>query len=192
MCIPITLNCYTLTYGIVEHVLMTWRRSRVSFINDLCIIVADPNTVIYLLLLGCMCDFLRIPFYSLYIRITMQLRIHIGGISDFLNTLRWLKIDDWIWCGLALIDYLGDCEVIELNPLKIVWKKSHPTAHTGIWGLKNTNEKSLQSWWSRWNEPLLKAHCAMLCSALQKATSMKQKIWQVCPKRGSFLEEFTL
>ena len=76
MCIPITLNCYTLTYGIVEHVLMTWRRSRVSFINDLCIIVADPNTVIYLLLLGCMCDFLRIPFYSLYIRITMQLRTY--------------------------------------------------------------------------------------------------------------------
>ena len=24
------------------------------------------------------------------------------GVSDFLNTLRWLKIDDWIWCYLEL------------------------------------------------------------------------------------------
>ena len=35
--------------------------------------------------------------------------VFIGGISDFLNTLRLLKIDDWIWCGLDLIGYLGDC-----------------------------------------------------------------------------------
>ena len=45
-----------------------------------------------------------------YLRTTNNIRIFFnGGISDFLNTLRWLKIDDWIWCSLALIAYLGDC-----------------------------------------------------------------------------------
>ena len=34
----------------------------------------------------------------------------LGPISDFLNTLRGLKIDDWIWC-LALITYLGKYSV---------------------------------------------------------------------------------
>ena len=24
---------------------------------------------------------------------------------------KWTLIDDWIWCGLALITYLGDCDL---------------------------------------------------------------------------------
>ena len=40
-----------------------------------------------------------------YLRTTNNIRIFFfhGGISDFLNTLRWLKIDDLIWRCFALI-----------------------------------------------------------------------------------------
>ena len=35
-----------------------------------------------------------------------QYKVVERGISNFLNTLRWLKMDDWIYCSLALIDRL--------------------------------------------------------------------------------------